>query len=154
MRSASPRADVRAEPNLVPILDMVFQLITFFMLVVNFKTASVDASLHLPVVGSAQPVEIAGEDLLVLNVDRRGALRVYGSIVEDVANHIAKESQAKLLAARRYHPERKAGDELDAVVVIRADRATPFQFLNRVIAACQQNGFRNFSFKALDREEL
>ena len=28
---------VKAEPNLTPILDMVFQLITFFMLVINFK---------------------------------------------------------------------------------------------------------------------
>jgi biopolymer transport protein ExbD len=31
-----------AEPNLTPILDMVFQLITFFMLVINFKSAAMD----------------------------------------------------------------------------------------------------------------
>ena len=31
--------EVKAEPNLTPILDMVFQLVTFFMLVINFKTA-------------------------------------------------------------------------------------------------------------------
>src|SRR5436190_1151310 len=43
------------EPNLTPILDMVFQLITFFMLVINFKSASMDLSLRLPVVGSARP---------------------------------------------------------------------------------------------------
>ena len=30
------------EPNLTPILDMVFQLITFFMLVINFKGAAMD----------------------------------------------------------------------------------------------------------------
>ena len=39
----------RCEPNLVPILDMVFQLITFFMLVVNFKATEVDRELTLPV---------------------------------------------------------------------------------------------------------
>ena len=33
--------DVKAEPNLTPILDMVFQLITFFMLVINFKSAEI-----------------------------------------------------------------------------------------------------------------
>ena len=38
-------------------LDMVFQLITFFMLVINFKSASMDLNLKLPVVGSARPVE-------------------------------------------------------------------------------------------------
>ena len=51
--------EVKAEPNLTPILDMVFQLITFFMLVINFKSAEMDLSLKLPVVGSARPVETA-----------------------------------------------------------------------------------------------
>ena len=48
--------EVKAEPNLTPILDMVFQLITFFMLVINFKSAELDLTLNLPVVGSARPV--------------------------------------------------------------------------------------------------
>jgi biopolymer transport protein ExbD len=47
----------RGEPNLTPILDMVFQLITFFMLVINFKTATLDLTLKLPVLGSARPVD-------------------------------------------------------------------------------------------------
>ena len=49
-----------AEPNLTPMLDMVFQLVTFFMLVINFQAASLDMSLKLPVVGSARPVETRG----------------------------------------------------------------------------------------------
>jgi len=48
---------------------MVFQLITFFMLVINFKTAELDLSLRLPVIGSAKPLpEGAKVKLLVLNV--------------------------------------------------------------------------------------
>ena len=47
-------------PNLTPILDMVFQLITFFMLVINFKAGQMDLSLKLPVVGSARPVDTKG----------------------------------------------------------------------------------------------
>ena len=34
--------DVKAEPNLTPILDMVFQLITFFLLVINTTYAFFD----------------------------------------------------------------------------------------------------------------
>ena len=49
------------KPNLTPILDMVFQLITFFMLVINFKSASMDLSLRLPVVGTAKPVDAKGQ---------------------------------------------------------------------------------------------
>jgi biopolymer transport protein ExbD len=35
--------------------------------------------------------------------------------------------------------------------VIRADQATPFHLLNRVIQACQQQGFRSFALKAMDK---
>jgi len=60
---------VKAEPNLTPILDMVFQLITFFMLVMNFKAAELDLSLRLPVIGSAKPPpEGSKMKTLVLNV--------------------------------------------------------------------------------------
>ncbi len=33
-----------AEPDWTPMLDMVFQLVTFFMLVINFKAANMDLS--------------------------------------------------------------------------------------------------------------
>ena len=63
---------VKAEPNLTPMLDMVFQLITFFVLVINFKSAEIDFNLKLPVVGSARPVETGGHvGLLVLNIDSK-----------------------------------------------------------------------------------
>ena len=144
--------EVKAEPNLTPMLDMVFQLVTFFMLVINFKAAELDASLHLPVVGSARPVQFKGQDLLVLNVSRRGALRVRGEDVADAAKFIANEAMMSLFAARRHNPELKEGDELPSVVLIRADRQTPFRHLYAVIVGCQQHGFRNFSLRALNRK--
>jgi len=67
--SGSVPGGLKAEPNLTPILDMVFQLITFFMLVINFKAAELDLSLRLPVIGSAKPPpESSKMKLLVLNV--------------------------------------------------------------------------------------
>ena len=150
--ASSQYHDASAEPNLVPMLDMVFQLITFFMLVINFKSAQLDLNLKLPVIGSARPVDTKGqEDLLVLNIDSDGKLSVYGT-PRDIQGYIAAEAQASLLAARRTNPELKDGDDLPTTVVIRADRATPFRLLNRVIQACQEHGFRNFSLKAMDRE--
>src|SRR5512135_438911 len=75
--SASMSKEMRAEPNLTPLLDVVFQLITFFMLVINFTAENYDQRIHLPVAGSARPVEDtqrASEDRIVLNVDRDGHL--------------------------------------------------------------------------------
>ena len=48
--SASMSAE-KAEPNLTPLLDVVFQLITFFMLVINFSNENYDARVRLPVAG-------------------------------------------------------------------------------------------------------
>ena len=84
---------LNAQPNLTPILDMVFQLITFFMLVINFKAASLDMSVQLPVIGSALPTESGERDVLILNVMPNGKLRMYGE-ERDVASCIAQEAQA------------------------------------------------------------
>ena len=152
--SASMSHSAKAEPNLTPILDMVFQLITFFMLVINFKSAAMDLSLHLPVVGSARPVDSGGElQLLILNVNKEGELRIYGHPVPDIEAYIAREAQADLLKAKQDHPKLQAGEELPTTVVIRADRATPFAKLNRVISSCQKHGYHKFALKALNRRQ-
>jgi biopolymer transport protein ExbD len=139
--------------NMTPILDMVFQLITFFMLVINFKNASMERSLNLPVVGSARPVDTKGlDEVLVLNIDADGKLVVYGQ-ARDVESYIAQEAFASLLSARRVRPDLKAGEELPTTVVIRADQDTPFRLLNHVIRTCQVHGYRQFSFKAVTKKE-
>lgn len=151
--SGSSGEGASAEPDLTPILDLVFQLITFFMLVVNFKAAALDLDLKLPVVGSARPVDTKGkEDLLILNVNSAGELRVYGQPVQDISTYVATEAQASRLAARETHPDLKAGDELPSTVVIRADKATRFAMLNSIISTCQEHGFRNFALKAMNKE--
>lgn len=145
--------DVKAEPNLTPILDMVFQLITFFMLVINFKSAELDLNLQLPVVGSARPVNTEGRvGLLVLNIDKTGVLKVYGRSISDVDAYIRNEAMAAMLSNHLTHSDVAEGKELPTMVVIRADRATPFKMINRVIKACQDNGFRSFALKAIERE--
>src|SRR5262245_15591082 len=152
--SASMSHSASAEPNLTPILDMVFQLITFFMLVINFKAASMDLDLKLPVIGSARPVDTQGqEDLLILNINAQGQLRVYGQLIPDIAAYISNEAQASLLVARAKNPTIKAGDELPSTVVIRADKSTPFAMLNRAISKCQEHGYRKFALKAMNKTE-
>ena len=66
--SGSVPGGEKVEPNLTPILDMVLQLITFFMLVISFKAAEIDQTLNLPVLGSARPLDASDMKVLVLNV--------------------------------------------------------------------------------------
>ncbi len=152
--SASMSSAASAEPNLTPILDMVFQLITFFMLVINFKAAAMDLDLKLPVIGSARPVDMKGrEDLVLLNINSKGQLKDFGSVVENVEEFIRKEADASLEKGRLTNPQLQRGQELPSTVVVRADKTTPFAMLNKVIGICQRNGYRKFALKAMNKNE-
>lgn len=150
MASKRARSNLSAEPNLTPILDMVFQLITFFMLVISFKTASMDPGIRLPVIGSAQPKQGETErHFAVLNIDSAGVLRVYGEAY-DLEKYLSREAVA---LARDASNKAAAGQaDLALSAVIRADRETPFSELNRILAACKEHGFRNVTFKVREAE--
>jgi biopolymer transport protein ExbD len=132
----------RCEPNLVPVLDMVFQLITFFMLVVNFKTTSVDRELMLPVIGSARPAEEeSNSELLILNIRADGRVLVRGEAKDDIAGFIGVESRG--IAADKKLPH---GSPLPVRVVVRGDRNLSVKQLLDVTDACRANGFDKFDF--------
>lgn len=137
------------EPNLTPILDLVFQLITFFMLVINFKGASMDLTLKLPVLGSARPLEWRGQyEPLTLNVDSSGGVKAYGQPVE-IEEFLAQES--RLLKASLKDSEIDAENGLPVPVIIRADKSVPFKLLNEVIKTCQNEGYRQFQLSAMSK---
>src|SRR5437868_15481386 len=109
--SAALHSSESAEPNLTPILDMVFQLITFFMLVLNFQSAALDKSLKLPVVGSARPVDTKSEDLLVLNVNLKGEVIVYG-LPKETGPYLKGEAEMTRQKLRNDGKNIKPGDEV------------------------------------------
>jgi biopolymer transport protein ExbD len=145
-------AELSSNPNLTPLLDMVFQLITFFMLVINFRSAELDQTLILPVVGSARTVKDVGP-ILVLNVrvDKdhpNGCLVVYNTPKSDIEGVINHEALVELIGLG-WKPEdvHEGGKELPTTIVLRADQSTPFHVVNRVITCCQENGYRKFALK-------
>ena len=148
--SAALHSSDTAEPNLTPMLDMVFQLVTFFMLVINFQAAAVDMSLKLPVVGSARPVDTKGqEQLLVLNVTKKGEVIVYGQ-PQVPETYLAKEARMAVKTMQLEGKKAKLGDELPTMIVVRADQKTPFDLLNKILTECQKNGFRTFALRAMN----
>jgi biopolymer transport protein ExbD len=146
--------ELHAEPNLTPLLDVVFQLITFFMLVVNFTAENYDQRVHLPVAGSARPVEDTqrvSEDRIVLNVDNAGHLLVGGqaqSLNEAIASIKHQADLIKLnLKASGLKFDPAAG--LPTTVVFRADKDATFATVLNLISVCQAQGFRKFALKAM-----
>ena len=146
--------EIRSEPNLTPLLDVVFQLITFFMLCINFTKDNNDERIRLPVAGSARPLDAAraGEDRLVLNIDRDGRLLFNGQVydTEGAVRQIDIQAQIVRLSAKVSGLKIDAATGLPTTVVIRADRDTKFEQFYRLITACQDKGFRKFELKAMN----
>jgi biopolymer transport protein ExbD len=145
----------KAEPNLTPLLDVVFQLITFFMLVINFSNENYDIRVKLPVAGSARPVEqgdkAATEDRLVLNVDKDGHLLMSGQVfpASKAIQEIKHQADLVKLNLKAAGVKLDESGGLPTMIVLRADRDTPFSSLYTLITACQSNGFRKFALKAM-----
>jgi biopolymer transport protein ExbD len=145
----------KAEPNLTPVLDMVFQLITFFMLVINFKTNQIDMQMDLPVVGSARPVDTKGQlQLMMININNKGQYTLWNRPQTDAEMDLYIQMQAQFdrLAARRIDRNFTNEDDLPTTVIIRADRNTPYEKVSRIIRVCQDNHYRTFAFRALEKK--
>ena len=155
--SATMSSEVRAEPNLTPLLDVVFQLITFFMLVINFSQDNFDQNVRLPVAGTARPAEDgekASEDHLVLNVDREGHL-VFNGVSQPLhtaIETIKRESQLVKLNLKAAGLKPDANGGLPTMVILRGDKDASCSSVYSLITACQSNGFFKFAMKAMNAQ--
>src|SRR5260370_37536826 len=70
--------EIKAEPNLIPLLDLIFQLIMFFMICVNFVSEQVNETIKLPIAQSARAMDKGEVEVLVLNMDAEGKVLVVG----------------------------------------------------------------------------
>ena len=139
------------EPNLTPILDMVFQLITFFMLVINFKGAAMDLSLKLPVLGSARPLEYVGKnEPLTLNIDQDGNVKSNGQVI-DIEAYLASEANQLKQFLKAIGKPLENG-ELPVPVIIRADRTVTFTSLLRIMRLCEAQGYTQIALSAMSRQ--
>jgi biopolymer transport protein ExbD len=146
---------LKAEPNLTPLLDVVFQLITFFMLVINFSSENYDQRVRLPVADSARPIDDTqrvSEDRLVLNVDSEGHLLIGGEVqpLHKALQTIKHQADLVRLNLKAAGGKAQPGGKLPTTIIFRADRDATFGSLISLIKACQSNGFQKFALKAMN----
>ncbi len=153
--AAAVRSELKAEPNLTPLLDIVFQLITFFMLLINFSSENYDQRIRLPVAGSARPVEEdarVSEDRLVLNVDKEGHLLIAGEVqpLHKAIETIKHQAALVKLNLKATGAKTDKSGTLPTTIIFRADKDARFSALISLIKACQSSGFRKFALKAMN----
>jgi biopolymer transport protein ExbD len=136
----------RAEPNLVPLLDVVLQLIMFFMLTVNFvRAGQINPEIVLPTSESGVPPDRTVEDVLFLNINYKGQLLVAGERLRtdsQIKAYLTREKQRAERHIGPNHPEK-------FLVVIRAHKWTPWKDIARIEQACLDVGIRNFETRSM-----
>lgn len=153
-------------PNLTPLLDMVLQLITFFMMLIHFgsRLEGDTRKIRLPVAPAALPGSDLTVDRLSAVLDARGGLLVGDEVLEGAAAAAWWKSQAAIRRAglELVEPDRRnelafgsdfepsvAAAELPTVVILRADREASYGNVRRTLAEAQTQGFANFSLVVL-----
>jgi biopolymer transport protein ExbD len=144
-------------PNLTPLLDVVLQLITFFMMLVHFGTRLEGATkaVRLPLAPAALPGSDLTFDRLSVVLDARGRLQVDGRWLDEEAAAAwwAQQAKARKAGLEALGDRGAAAEELPTVVIVRADRAASYGAVRRTLATAQEQGFAHFSLVVLRRRE-
>jgi len=154
-RHHGTRTSAALSPNLTPLLDVVLQLITFFMMLVHFGTRLEGATkaVRLPLAPAALPGSDLTFDRLSVLLDARGRIQAGDQWLGEDAAAAWWAGQAK---SRRdgleYLRDRDAAaEELPTVVIVRADRDASYGVVRRTLATAQEQGFAHFSLVVLRR---
>ncbi len=111
--------------SLMPLLDVIFLLLIFFLVATRFAEEDREMEMPLPDASEAMPLTVAPREVFI-NIDAEGRFFVGGKEVE------AAELEQILLRAAANNPHQAA--------IIRADRNVSFQ---RVVTAgnlCKRAG--------------
>jgi len=135
------RTEQREEPeiNLTSLIDVVFLLLIFFMVSTTFERQAV-IKVELPDAASTQQSEI--DERLELIIDAEGHMYVG-------QNALVDSRRATLRAALIE----SAGDNRDQPINLRADAATPHQYVITAMDVLGEMGFVNLSIATVQIEE-
>ena len=128
-RRLKPQANV----DLVPLIDVVFQLIVFFMVSTTFLvTPGIGltfpaSSTSEPVVMTRMVISVASEDEVYLNDER-----------------LDLPGLSDRLAELKDRPD---AAELEKTVVLEADKEIPYRLMIEVLDVLRKNGYRGVNLK-------
>jgi biopolymer transport protein ExbD len=127
--------------DMTPMIDMTFQLITFFMFVMNFSEAEQDDRIQLPLSQLAKPVEGAMETPITLQLTNQGSIIYAGEMVPvaDIGLYLDREKTVMLDAGKEPNA---------ATVIVRADGRSKTGEVQEIIRRCQEKGFEKFALRA------
>lgn len=151
--------DGAPEVDMTPMIDIVFQLIAFFMVITNFEQTQADERVKLPRDALAKPPEVKIEHELVLNVGYERNMK--GEKTDEqpwLFNFVNGDPVRPLQAGRQFTQEatlfkNKGIDPKEVTVKVRADAEVQTGLVQELIKLCQDAGFEKFAMSAMSGPE-
>lgn len=124
--------------NLTPMIDVVFNLIIFFLAASHIARSEIAADVELPRASSGGPEKADLRRRLIVTILPDGTMNIGGRelILPQVEQLIAEGSV-----------EREGTDEFE--VRIRTDRRVPYRYIEPLLLACARAGVTNVKFNVL-----
>ena len=155
--SANLESSDASDPNLVPLLDVVLQLIMFFMITVNFvRVDQFDDSIKLPVAQAAVPLDTTAEEWIFLNLNAEGNLiGALSNFALDTPGklqaHLKREQADLQRIWQAKNPGKNPDRDFKVVVVLRADKNCRYSKVWEVLDSCQRAGYRRWQMRVMTR---
>ena len=129
---------------MTPMIDMTFQLIAFFMVLINFTEADQNERIKLPTSELVKPPDAPLETPIFLHVTAEGTVIIGGleTTTEGVRANLQIEKNILI---------RKKSSPADATVIIRGDAHVPAGRIQQLVQICQEVGFENFALRAEEK---
>ncbi len=130
--------------DMTPMIDMTFQLIAFFMVLINFTEADQNERIKLPTSELVKPPDAPLETPIFLHVTAEGTVIIGGleTTIEGVKSNLIVE--ANIL-------KRKKSSPAEATVIIRGDASVPAGRIQQLVQICQEAEFENFALRAEEK---
>lgn len=147
MKVAKRQISPMAEGDMTPMIDMTFQLIAFFMVLINFSDAEQNMQINLPSSELAIPPDKPFEFERTVQITKTGTVLFSG-------DEVPIAGLGPLLARERVFLTtiRKAAAS-EVTIIIRADGRAKVGQVQDVIKTCQDNQFEKFSLRAKAEEK-
>lgn len=137
-RSGGPS---QTDIDMTPMIDVTFQLITFFVFTLNFSEAVTDDRIQLPMSQLAKPAEGPAANPITLQLMSSGKVIYAGEPVSlsEIGGYLENEKRVMISASK---------EPSSATVILRADGRSTTGDVQELIKACQEKGFEKFVLRA------
>ncbi|GAB4136389.1 MAG: biopolymer transporter ExbD [Planctomycetaceae bacterium] len=154
-----PTTPAATDVNMTPMIDIVFQLIAFFMVVINFEQTQADERVKLPRDELARPPVKARPSELTINIgfkrDKNGKIisDPFILITGEAREFVWPRDEAELKKViERIGRSRKRDDKLkETTIIIRADSYCDAGITTDLVDIAQGAGFESFAFAATQK---